>query len=299
MRLPRRVRAATTGALTWSLRRAPALASGRILSWGGRLLGHEPVEARATDGRRFQLEFPRDRGWESLYFTGRFETGTTTLLRRLLRPDDVTIDVGANIGWYTTLFARHCPDGHCHAFEPDARVFAQLRANCALNGHGPGLTLNNAGLSDAAGTATIYRFAGVPHGHSSLSPAVGANGDGTPCQVTTLDQYQQDHALQRIDLIKVDVEGAELMVLHGSQRVLSSPKPPMWLLEVNFDTSRAFGYRPRDLFAFLTARGDYHLFRVVGGWGAFLPMRDPDDCGRSDNVLCVPVQHLDRIPALA
>ena len=69
----------------------------RLVSWGCGLLPDAPEVARSLDGRKFTLEFPRDRGWEYLYFAGTFEAGTTNVVRRLLRPDDVTFDVGANI----------------------------------------------------------------------------------------------------------------------------------------------------------------------------------------------------------
>ncbi|MSR05498.1 MAG: FkbM family methyltransferase [Gemmatimonadetes bacterium] len=293
------LRMAVVRSIGWYLRRpTPSLGRGRLMSWGTRLLRGTPQVVRLADDRRFALQFPRDRGWETLFFTRTFETGTTTVLRRVLRPDDVTVDIGANIGWYTTLFGRQCQLGHCHAFEPEPTVFGELAANCGLNGLGPGVTLNNMGLAEKPGTATIYRFDDLPHGHSSLSPTLGSKGHGVTCQVSTLDRYGAERGLSRVDLIKMDVEGAELMVLKGSETLFSLTPPPIWLLEVNFATSRAFGYQPSDLFAFLSARHDFRFFRVVGGWGKLVPMRDARECGPSDNVFCVPVERLDRISPL-
>ena len=268
------------------------------MSWGARLRGSEPQVARSDDGRGFALQFPRDHGWEHLYLTGAFETGTTDVLRRLLQPDDVTFDIGANIGWYTTLFGVRCPHGHSHAFEPEPGVFAELSTNCALNGLGSTVTLNNLGVSDRAGTTTIYRFAELPHGHSSLAPGLGTSPEGTACQVTTLDQYRAERGIERIDLIKVDVEGAELLVLNGADGVLSLAPPPMWVLEVNFDTSAAFGYTPPDLFRFLATRGEFLFFRIIGGWGKLVPMPRMDECAQSDNVLCVPAERAARVSRL-
>jgi FkbM family methyltransferase len=268
------------------------------MSWGARLLGAEPQVARSDDGRGFALQFPRDHGWEHLQFTGTFETGTTDVLQRLLQPDDVTFDIGANIGWYTTLFGVRCPRGHCHAFEPDPEVFAELTTNCALNRLGNSVTLNNLGVSDRAGTTTIYRFAELPHGHSSLAPGLGARAEGTACQVTTLDRYRAERGIERIDLIKVDVEGAELLVLNGADRVRSGAPAPMWVLEVNFEASAAFGYTPPDLFRFLSTRGEFLFFRIIEGWGKLVPMDRIVECAQSDNVLCVPIERLARVAAL-
>lgn len=267
----------------------------RLMTYGARLLGPVPRVGVSRDGRKFLLQFPRDRGWERLYFARTFETGTTELLGRLLRPSDVTFDVGANIGWYTTLFAAQCPRGRCHAFEPEPEIFEELARNCALNGIAERVKLNNLGLGATGGATTIYRFAGVPHGHTSLSSQVGADARGVGCRITTVDEYCVQRGLKRVDLIKVDVEGAELGVLQGAQSLLASGQSPIWVFEVNYLTSRAFGYAPPDLFRHLSEREAFRFFRVVQGGGRVLPMRSVSDCGQSDNVLCVPPAHQDRI----
>src|SRR2546426_2920097 len=90
----------------------------RLVSWGCGLLPDAPEVARSLDGRKFTLEFPRDRGWEYLYFAGTFEAGATNVVRRLLRPHDVTFFVGADICWYTTLLCLYPPPRHRHSFQP-------------------------------------------------------------------------------------------------------------------------------------------------------------------------------------
>src|SRR6266511_4198530 len=100
--------------IRWYLRVVPlAYGRTRLMSLGARILGTGPHVVCSCDNRRFKLRFPRDCGWERLYFLRTFETGTTEALSKILRADDVTIDVGANIGWYTTLFARSCPRQLC------------------------------------------------------------------------------------------------------------------------------------------------------------------------------------------
>ncbi len=244
------------------------------------------------------LQFPRDRGWESLILTGTFETGTTTVLRRLLHPGAITFDVGANIGWYTTLFAVSAPRGHCHAFEPQPSVFEQLVVNSRMNGIDDKVTLNNVALADRAGTTTLYRFSRQPHGHASMAPTIGVSAQEITCNTTTLDQYRQEHSVERVDLIKVDVEGAELLVLKGAEGSISLECPPMWLLEINFETSGAFGYTPFDLLNFLAERDDFRFFRIVKGWGEIVPMNNVGDCAQADNVLCIPPEHMTRVGSI-
>ncbi len=267
------------------------------MSLGTRLLGRGPHPVTCRDGRRFQLQFPKDRGWESLYFLRTFETGTTRTLRRILRSDDVTLDVGGNIGWYTTLFARACPQGHCHAFEPLPVAFEELAVNCSLNGIN-NVTLNQVAIGDEPGEAAIYIAPRLPHAYASVSRAVVPDGAPVRCRVTTVDQYVRQQQLSRVDLVKVDVEGAELMVLKGARTLIGSPNAPAWLLEVNNRTSVAFGYRPPDLFRFLAGLGRFHFFRISEGWGDLAVMRNLEDCAHADNVLCVPEARLNRMEVL-
>jgi len=269
------------------------------MSWGRRFLPHSAEVLRSLDGRKFALGFPRDHGLEQLYFAGVFEAGTTQVVRRLLRDDDVTFDVGANVGWYTTLFALQTPRGHCHAFEPQPTVFQELVANCLLNGLGANVTLNNVGVADREDNSTIYRFGNLTHGHSSLSPVLGRPAQAMPCKITTIDQYRHSHSIERIDFVKVDVEGAEHLVLEGAQSVFDLKPSPMWLLEMNYDTSRAFGYAPVNLLQFLAERDDFRFFRIVGASGGLLPMTGIEDWGHGDNVLCIPPGQRPRLSGIA
>src|SRR6266550_1647427 len=276
-------------AIRWYVRSGP-LRRGqtRLMSWGRRFLPHHAEVLRSLDGRRFALGFPRDHGLEQLYFAGVFEAGTTRVVRRLLREDDVTFDVGANVGWYTTLFGLQAPRGHCHAFEPQPSVFDELATNCRLNGVGANVTLNNVGVVDREDSATIYHFGDLTHGHSSLSPVLGRPAEATACKITSIDEYRRAHSIERIDFVKVDVEGAELLVLKGAQSVFGLKPSPMWLLEMNYDTSRAFGYTPVNLPQFLAEQDDFRFLRIAGASGALRSMSGIEDWAHGDNVLCIP-----------
>jgi len=293
---PHLLRAALLRSLKWYLARTPIrYGRTRLTSWATHLVGQTPQPSYASDGRKFMLQFPRDRGWEQVWLRGTFETGTVNAVRQVLRPNDVTFDVGANIGWYTTLFAQHCPSGQCHAFEPEPNVFVQLAENCALNGIAERVTLNNIGVSDVSGPATLYRFPNLSHGHSSMSFAVAPGARATACQLTTLDRYCAEGRIDRVDLIKVDVEGAELSVLRGATQLFARRSPPIWLLEVNFQTSRAFGYTPFELLRFVEERVESRFYRVVEGWGQLIVLRHFHQCVHGDNVLCVPLERLERV----
>jgi FkbM family methyltransferase len=265
---------------------------------GAGLAQGQVVRARAQDGRRFELRFPRDRGWEILCFTGEFETGTTALLDQLLRPDDVVIDIGANLGWYATLVGARCPDGMCHAFEPSPDVFASLEWHCRTNAMSARVVLNRLALADRPGTATLHWSAQLPHGHASLSSQNGTLDQGLDVPTTTIDRYLEERQLERVDLIKMDVEGAELLVLDGARELLARKTPPMWLVEVNAYTARHFGHSVLAVLERLQHSGARPLIRIPGGWGTAVTIEAASQCQHGDNVLCVPDSHLDRCSAI-
>ncbi len=259
-----------------------------------RLIGPAAFEAVSKAGQKLQLHFPDDRCFEAVLFEGKFETGTTELFHQILRSDDVVLDIGANIGWYTLTAASIARAGRCHAFEPSAVVFSRLERNCALNALS-NVSLNCLALGDRAGAVTLHTFTGLGHGHSSIS-SLGKK-DYSISQVTMipLDQYISEQGVQRIDLIKMDVEGAEMAVLDGAGELLRGSTAPMWIIEMNWETARDFHYEPKALIERLLGIRAHRLFRCPTGWGSVVPMSSVTDFEQGDNVLCVPESRSDRV----
>lgn len=263
-----------------------------------RALGPTELTAISEDGDRFLLRFPEDHNWEDLYFRGVFETGTSRLFKQILRPDDVVFDIGANLGWYTVLFARFLTRGLCHAFEPQPIMFERLQQNCELNRLGANLTLNPVALGQKEGTAELFSFRNLGAGQASLSSLGREDYSVVSVPLTTLDRYLDTTGISKVDVIKMDVEGAEMSVFKGAQSIFRLRHPPIWLLEMNRETASNFGYAPEDLLGFLERHGRWNFFRVVLGWGETLPMKSLTDYEHGDNVLCVPESRPDRIRSM-
>lgn len=168
----------------------------------------------------------------SIRFSCDYEPAETMFLTKFLSDDSICLDVGANVGYYTLLMAVHAPRGQVYAFEPIEINAALLRASTALNG------LSNIEIIRSAIGATIgeTRFSqSVDTAYSSLFAT-----DRNPTereisvQVTTLDQFVKEHSLSKIDVLKVDVEGAEGLVVEGAKLLLSDParRPRLVLLEL-------------------------------------------------------------------
>lgn len=133
------------------------------------------------------------------------------------RPGEIVIDVGAHIGFYTLKAAREVgPEGTVIAIEPDLRNFLLLKRNVAINRFNNVITLNVA-LSDTNGQKSFY--ASIDPLYSSFYFPSHVRHT-KKVEVVTLDKLLQDLGIDKVDWIKVDVEGAELMVLGGGERIL-------------------------------------------------------------------------------
>lgn len=129
-------------------------------------------------------------------------------------------DVGANVGDWTSFALQTNPRLHVHCFEPGAAAFAGLAgkswpSNVRLNKVGLGereaeLDLNVIG--GASGLNSLYIRHGIPAARNSETEKI---------VVYSIDSYCRDHAVDRLDLVKIDVEGHELAVMKGMTRMLS------------------------------------------------------------------------------
>ena len=135
---------------------------------------------------------------------------------------------------------------------------------------------------------TMYTFDGLYHGHSSSSTLGRSDYTATTVASTTLDNYIAERQLDRVDVVKMDTEGGEMNVLQGATALLSRPLPPVWIIEMNRETSGKFGHDPADLLDFIAERGDYSFYVVKRGWGRLQKMTSTRDYGDGDNAICVP-----------
>ena len=144
-------------------------------------------------------------------------------MQSLLRPGDVVIDGGANIGLFTVLAAGTVgPRGVVIACEPSPTTMRLLRDNVRRNDF-DWVQLHEVALAARSGRLELHVF--MPgSGFSSFAPADTRTGDRVEVAVTTLDDLAGD-LLERTSLVKLDVEGAELRALEGAHRLLERARP--------------------------------------------------------------------------
>jgi FkbM family methyltransferase len=198
-----------------------------------------------SDGLTMEFE-PSLLGW-TVFESGSWEPEQTALIRAYLHPGAVVLDIGANTGYFVLLAAAAVgADGHVHAFEIQRRMLDILHRNVARNGLQQIVTVVEAGCFSAEGTATI-EARGDP---GSARIAFAATGGRVP--VTTIDRYATAHAMDRIDVILIDAEGADLEILKGGRQALARFRPVV-MAEVNH--LEAFGGTEQAMHAFMAGLG--------------------------------------------
>ncbi len=183
------------------------------------------------------------------------EEGRTTLaLETLIAPDHNCVDVGAHIGSMLADIRRLAPQGTHIAFEPAPAKARLLRKKFS------DVRIVQAATAEEAGTALFYDDVDRPGFSGLRRPVDDSTIRNYEVRLVTLDQELAD--VDRIDFIKIDVEGAELPTLRGAEVVLKRFKPVV-LFECGTNPQlERFGYERAELFDFFVQR-EYQLYSMV------------------------------------
>jgi FkbM family methyltransferase len=259
------------------LRHAPSseMTESAALWWGYRYL---PPSGEVTlrSGAVMHVT-PTDYLQMLLYYTGTFEAHCLRVLRRVLRPGSVFIDVGANIGLYTveagrvvgmrgTVVSIEAAPPHVDALERNIRL--NHLANVRVIPHAVGAAVGNATLSLAPGENLGMFTLGAVDG-----------GAVHRVRVEPLDLMLDERGIARVDLIKMDIEGAELGALRGAREVLARDRPPI-LIELNDNALTRCGASSAEVKAFLGDLGyrGWVVSRIGSTRIAPVSMHTCDEC---------------------
>jgi FkbM family methyltransferase len=206
-----------------------------------------------------------------------FEATERTFLNDFLRPGDVFVDVGANIGLFT-LIAAICvgPKGRVFAFEPTLATFERLVDNIRLNDF-QNVTSLKLALSDVNGQLDLIRSTdGFDAWNSFARPTMGKVFSSERVDAAPWDQYAEQHDLAgAVTMMKIDVEGWESRVLAGGKQVFARMDAPVLQIEFSEGAARAAGSSCKDLYETLEHLG-YRMFGYDPEMRALVPesMRD-------------------------
>jgi FkbM family methyltransferase len=229
----------------WALRRIAAEIDYRV-----------PVDVRLANGMKIRVVWVDLVGAE-ICSKGCFEPDTFKIVSAAVKPGMVVMDVGAQVGQYTLLAAGL--GARVHSFEADPQTFATLKTNVDRN-RLTRVQLNHCAVTDHEGTAQF--FAGPAHqtGTGGLhAPESSTRSYLVPC--LSLDEYAKGQGIEHVDLIKIDVEGAEMEVLRGAREILSRSRKPTLVVEYAEDHQQAMGSSTAHLTELLRSFG-YNILRI-------------------------------------
>jgi FkbM family methyltransferase len=255
-----------------------------------------PIWTRLRNGMKIRVAW-NDCIGSAIYRDGYYEPEMVALFEKLLKPGMIFFDVGAHVGQFTLVASRLVgPKGSVHSFEPDSTTFEWLQANVRANGLS-NVVANSVALADDTGTKTFYLATSDDIGSNSLRPPSPLHDSGRSRTVNciTLDEYVDSRGITRVDVIKADIEGAELLLLRGARKLLGGDSAPVFILEFEEVRQQAFGYSCVQLADELLRNG-YSLFRI----GADLvPYTPGTNHLRSFNVLAMPAHRIANVGALS
>jgi len=205
------------------------------------------IDVKSSHGIKIRLY--KDSKFSSFSLLNDFETAEKEFVKLFLDKGDVFIDVGANIGLFTLIAARIIGNkGKIISIEPTKKTFERLKEHIELNRYKNIIPINLA-LSDKKGIAILKKdMTGYDAWNSLAKPTKGNLIVSENVLTTTLDEIVKEYQLDNIKLIKIDVEGWEIPVMLGGEKILYSKKPPALIVEFTSKNAINAGYSCLDLF---------------------------------------------------
>lgn len=225
-------------------------------------IADEPITVEVETKDRGRMVLQLDDLMQFPVFYNIFEAQYKTCLDAILHDAKVVIDVGANIGQYALYFAFH--GKKVFAFEPMPSMIERLNTHIAMNNISDKITLVTKALTSSNGTLKFSLPKAENSGTASTVLGRSQNTDELiEVEGITLDDYLASINFQgSVDLIKIDIEGAELFALQGMKNLLSSQNKPVLILEMNDDMMKMAGYTPDGVVEFLKPFG-YQAYEIT------------------------------------
>jgi FkbM family methyltransferase len=197
---------------------------------------------------------------QEIFIFGTYERGTREFIVNCLPERGTYVDVGANIGALAIPIAKARPEASIVCLEADPSIHSILKENLRRNHCERVQALSCvAGEADSDGVP-FYRAPSASFGMGSLGPQFGK--PPIMLKQRTLDSVLTEIDIHSVDVMKVDVEGAELAVLRGAQQLLSSERAPVVVFEfIDWAEARISGQQPGDAQRDLLSKG-FRLFQL-------------------------------------
>jgi FkbM family methyltransferase len=208
------------------------------------------------------------------------------LLWKLLQPGMVFMDIGAYHGIYSLIAAKRMgSSGQVVAFEPSPRERHRLKLHLRWNGIRT-VRVESCAVSSGITTCLFFQVVSGDTTRNGLRPPASTDVvKELPIKTVSLDQYVADASLRRVDVVKLDVEGAELDTFRGATRVLTDLRP-IFICEVLDATSQVWGYEAKQTISMLKTF-DFEWFEIRSD-GSLVPHETKDSYPEVRNYLAIP-----------
>ncbi|MGE3908153.1 MAG: FkbM family methyltransferase [Chloroflexota bacterium] len=254
---------------------------GRVGRYCGQTLGW-PLEC----GYRLIIDDPAEWIQRTIVDSCTYEPNIEAIIRALLEPGDTFFDIGANIGYHTLGAAA--TGARVYAFEPVPRLRNRLVGNLRLNGLGRRVVVSELALSNRNGSTEFYLARRLDDGSHSLIPGVPAQSiECITVQTARLDDHLQASGTPLPTVMKIDVEGAEALVLDGAVALLDSATPPAIIIETADRLADQIQETASSVLGRLFQR-NYHVFRIPEAAGPLQPVSPNRVSGELANYVGVP-----------
>lgn len=232
---------------------------------------HAPAEPLKIDDFRGAAKFNcylQDHMGGQIFFRGSYSGSQLTLLESLLKVDSVFVDAGANQGEFSIAAACVVKYGKIISFEPVAEYRKRLIANIELNAFNHVQVMPLA-LGDVDGELPIFDQSEIFSDgtrNEGLPSLFASNSRGKAREIVAvrrLDDVLVNLQVTRVDVIKLDIEGAEWIALRGASRTLAKYRPIL-ILEIGRETCQAAGYEPEEFVQWIIEQG-YRIEKIGDG----------------------------------
>lgn len=213
------------------------------------LYNYNSIKDVERDGIKYQLDRSCLMQW-FIYWD--LQDITREKLYSLVKTGDVIFDVGTNVGETLLHFAKITGEsGFVYGFEPDEKNYANVLKNISLNDF-ENVHVFDLGVSDKAETLKLFRVDSHNLGMNRiLNEAEAAEfEDFTTIETNTLDHIVEENKIEKVDVIKIDIEGYEMHALRGAKELLKKFQPRLFI-EVGYTRLLKHGTSPNEMIDFL------------------------------------------------
>ena len=231
-------------------------------------------------------------GGEEIYNLGFYEVGTLDVMNTILQKEDVFIDVGASIGLMSLFASKKCTHGKILSFEPQKERYEIITKNAKLNSC-ENMTIFNNGLGEKEDHLLLHTDVFSP----SIVDTENSKGTTESIAILVLDKVLTSKSIEKVKLMKIDVEGFELNVLKGAKKLLSSEDAPILCIEY-VKRLQSLNDNNISIFDYISQINDYRIFQLEKSSNTISKLVEITKENRlrdCDNMYCFTKKHISNL----